>query len=366
MPNNLNLQEIDQEQALNLAKFFIRSQQNLYIFGQKGIGKTELLMQAAKECKLKVNYLNLSVLERNDLAGYPNIFDSSSDIISFKSPYFLPKLETNKKPDSIILFDEIDKTSPEITAPLLEILQFKKINGVPINAVSCVLTGNLLDENVNANQISTALLDRGAKYILKFDFNNWYEWGKTNNIDPLILGFLRSNQDCACGKIEDNNYASPSPRGWTYASKSLNQAKKMKMLDAETIFQIVAGFVGNEVSLKFKSWYEYYRKYEKFIQILIEKGELTLDLKKLLPTELIVFVISACNYAKQKSIENKGNYFYLENLCNFLENYQIELEMQMLGLNNSFTFDLITKYKFFECKRFFDLFTILNQELKKC
>src|SRR5271166_1687357 len=39
MSNALNLQEIDQEQALNLSKFFIKSQQNLFLFGRRGIGK---------------------------------------------------------------------------------------------------------------------------------------------------------------------------------------------------------------------------------------------------------------------------------------------------------------------------------------
>ena len=106
MGNALNLQEIDQEQSLNLLKFFIKSQQNIFLFGRRGVGKTHIAIQAAEECNLKVNYINLSVIERPDLAGYPDM-NSSGDNISFKSPYFLPTLLENAKPDNIILFDEV-------------------------------------------------------------------------------------------------------------------------------------------------------------------------------------------------------------------------------------------------------------------
>jgi MoxR-like ATPase len=95
------------------------------LFGRRGVGKTEIAIQAVKECGFKINYINLSVIERADLAGYPDML-SSGDVISFKSPVFLPPL-LNDKPDSVILFDEVDKSSPEITAPLLEILQSKKM-----------------------------------------------------------------------------------------------------------------------------------------------------------------------------------------------------------------------------------------------
>src|ERR1035437_2340357 len=201
MANSLNLEELNQEQALNLTKFFIQSQHNIFIFGRRGTGKTEIAIQAAKECGLKINYVNLSVVERSDLAGYPDM-SSPGDIINFKSPNFLPKLASGAKPDSIILFDEIDKVQPEVTAPLLEILLFKKINGMPINAVSCILTGNLSNERAYSNELSSALLDRGAKYILSFNFDCWIDWCKINNVHDLILGFLRSNPSFACGKIE--------------------------------------------------------------------------------------------------------------------------------------------------------------------
>lgn len=366
MVNQLNLTEIDQEQAINLSKFFIRSNQNFFLFGRRGTGKSEIILQSAKECDIKVNYINLSVIERPDLAGYPDIH-TTGDVITFKSPHFLPKLEELDKPDRIILFDEVDKASPEITAPLLEILQFRKINGIPINVSSCILTGNLPNEKSYSNQISSALLDRGAKYILKFDFDKWAEWAKINEVHDLILGFLRSNQEFACGAVEDSCYASPSPRGWTQASQALIKAKELKIIDIETITQIISGFVGGEAGLRFKLWYEHFRKFEPYIHSIIDSGTSTFEFNDLVSTEKIIFVIAACYYAKFKainpSIKNKNKFASLDNLCKFFINNKVDYELQVMGLYNSFSFEIITQHKMYENKNFFKLFTQINEKL---
>lgn len=364
MSNALNLQEIDQEQALNLTKFFIQSQHNIFLFGRRGTGKTEIAIQAAKECGYKLNYINLSVIERPDLAGYPDIH-SPGDIVNFKSPYFLPKLAEGSKPDSVILFDEVDKAQIEVTAPLLEILLFKKINGQRINAAACILTGNLMNEGAYSNQLNSALLDRGAKYILNFNFEKWVDWGKANNVHDLILGFLRSNPEFACGDIEDTSYASPSPRSWTWASEALIKSKEFKMADIESVSQIISGYVGKEAGLRFKIWYEHYRKFEPFVQSLIEQGEMALSFNELIPTEKVIFVVSACYYAKQKVLadKSKNKFAYLERLCNFFNQYKVESEVQIMGLHNSFDFDLITTHQLYSCKVFFDHFTKLKEKV---
>jgi hypothetical protein len=366
MSNYLNLQSIDQEQALNLTKFFVRSNQNIFLFGQKGVGKTHIAIQAIKECGLKVNYINLSVIERTDLSGFPDMM-RDSDIVYFKSPYYLPNLLENQKPDCVILFDEVDKASPEVTAPLLEILQFRTVNGKKINTNGCILTGNLISENVYSNKISTALLDRGAKYTLSFNFEKWIDWAKSNQIHDLILGFLKNNTEFIIGDLEDASYASPSPRSWSLASDSLLKAKDLKLNDSETISHIISGYVGHEAGLRFKIWYEYHRKFEPFIVSLIENGDLNLNFESLHITEKLIFIVSACYIAKQKTINNssksKNKFIYLENLCNFFIQNKIDKEMQIMGFYNSFDFEMITKYKLYSCKLFFDHFTKLNENV---
>ncbi len=364
MVNALNLQEIDQEQSLNLCRFFIKGGQNILLLGRRGVGKTQIAMQSALECGYKINYINLSVVERPDLAGYPNLH-AEGDVVTFKSPYFLPKLKPGEKPNNIILFDELDKASPDVTAPLLEILQFKRLNGQPINVAGCILTGNLLSEGSYSKEISSALLDRVSKYVLSFNFDKWLDWAKLNGVHDLIVSFLNSNPELACGDIETTYYASPSPRGWTLASEALIKAKEYNVVDIESITSIVSGFVGYEAGLRFKIWYEYFRKFEPFILSLLEHGACALDYSTLSPTEKLVFCVTLCHLSKQKLVENKGkNKFQsVEILCNFFDKNDVDLEVQILAIRNSFPGEMVTKHKLYSNKTFFDKFKKITENV---
>jgi hypothetical protein len=94
---------------------------------------------------------------------------------------------------------------------------------------------------------------------------------------------------------------------------------------------------------------------------------MTLDFYSLAPTEKVVFVVSACYYAKQRvfgeSSKSKNRFVYLENLCKFFTNYQVDSEVQVMGLYNSFDFDMIAKNKLYTCKEFFDLFTKISENV---
>lgn len=363
MTNAHNLQSINQEQTLNLCRFYMRIGQNMLMLGRRGIGKTFIAMQSAIECGYKINYINLSVVERADLMGFPRMNDDG-DLITYKSPYYLPPLKNNQKPDSIILFDEIDKCAPENTHPLLEILQFRTINNKPINAVSCVLTGNLINEQAYSNNLSTALLDRCSKYVLEFDFNVWIGWAREHNIHPLVLGFLMGNQELAVGQIETTEIASPSPRSWCYVSDCLIKAEEQKITDITTIIHIVAGFVGVEAALKFENYVRYSQKFEHIILSLVEKGQYNLAYNTLEPMEQLVFCIMMCYNAKNRimnSNTNKKKMKYLDYICAFLVDQKVAPEVQFVALGNAFNFEtMIVPHKLYEHGAFLKLHSTLT------
>ena len=357
MGNALNLKEINQEETLNLLRFTMKTGSNLFLFGRRGLGKTHLSLQAARECGYKISYINLSVIERPDLAGWP-ILNDASDVVVYKQPYYLPKLETGARSDQILLFDEADKCHSEITAPLLEILQFRTINGKQINAAACILTGNLMSENAGSNQISPALLDRGAKYVLGFSFPLWLKWARENNLNELVLGFLIRNPELAIGEIETEYYATPSPRGWTLVSEALNKAVALNLDDIDTMTSIVAGFVGAECSLKFFVWLKYYKQYEPIIHTLLERGVCSVNFSELDQTEKYVFSLTACHLAKLKILDppkGRSKTKCLEYLCAFFDREKVENEIQLIALRNSFPMEAVVKNKaLLNCKPFFE------------
>lgn len=87
------------------------------------------------------------------------------------------------------------------------------------------------------------------------------------------------------------------------------------------------------------------------------------DYSKLFPNEKLIFIISLCYLAKIKVLEN-GDFRILDNLCEFFKEYNVETEHKLMGLNNAFTFEMVTKKKLFQCKEFFELFTEIMEILK--
>lgn len=365
MSNALNLQSINQEEAFNLACFNIRTQQNMLMLGQKGTGKTMLFLQAIKECGYTVNYLNLSVLDRSDLLGLPNMFDKG-DVITYKSPHYLPTLDKTETPNQVILFDEVDKCDQSNTAPLLEILQFRKLNGKPINAVCCLLTGNLLNEGAYSNRISSPILDRCSKFLLEFNLQRWISWAQLNGVYGLIIGFLQSHPEFACGEIESTLLASPSPRGWTLASEAILQAKEHKITDIKTITNIIAGYVGSNAALAFETWYAYSKEFEQYMPTILEFGHCSLEFNKLDPTQQLVFAITLCSLCKGKILisSHKKRIKYLDNVSRYFILAGVPKEIQQVAFSNSFPFEFIAKYKLFEAKSFFAVVEKLQEGIK--
>jgi hypothetical protein len=278
--SDYNMITIDTAEAEGHIDASIQAKSDLFLFGRRGSGKTEIAKQRIAERGYKEVYINLSVKERVDLGGYPNMFDQKGDYISFKKPDFykqlikaseeteqlhhlrsqmdeiesaeiqlvhkqIPKEETkaffDKKealqseidalvkkieeikktePEAVVIFDEADKADPSIYAPLLEFVQFKTIDGMKLdNMRSCILTGNLIAEG--GSRPSLPLLDRAEKYIVTADANRWLEWAgrKPGTIHPSILAFIQDNADALFGEVDpEDRYADASPRGWFGAS----------------------------------------------------------------------------------------------------------------------------------------------------
>jgi hypothetical protein len=356
-----NLLPINTEQADNLARFFIRSGGNFFLFGRPGIGKTDIGLNAATSSGMKTIYLNLTVVERPDLMGYPDL-NNGGDYITYKSPYFLPSLKPGAKPSNVLILDEVDKAPQENTFPLLELLQSRTINGRKIDVQAVLLTGNEMKDRAGSKMLSSALLDRGAKYELQFDAEKWFKWAVEHDIHDLIIGFLKHNPSFICGDTHYAELASPSPRGWALASDAIVKARELKITDEETIVAIVSGFVGESVGKEFSLWYQYYRKYEPFALSLVEKGISPSEWKDWSPTERIVFVITAARVARTKFVEaskTKPKYGCIERLITFLED--VEPELQMLAIS-SFPLDMVvdTRYMLYKSAKFFEMSTKLS------
>lgn len=350
--SNFNLQEVSTQEYEDTLDFAFKSKANVAVFGRRGSGKTQISKDRIREKGYEEVYINLSVFERPDMGGYPNVF-SPDEFVSFKLPSFYEKMISGDK-DVVALLDEVDKAEPALWAPLLEFTQFRTINKKPLPRLrSVIMTGNLISEG--GSRPCMPLLDRTTKFLINPNARDWLEWsGKSGRIHPSVTAFIEHNQGDLFGAVDpDSSYADPSPRSWEIASSLIKDGEADGRSSAQ-IMRMVNGCVGRAVGVKYSMYLEHYLKLVPFIRKIfdgtLDSGGIKKEYEALQRTEQLVAAMQVCSKVsmmideafgktekftatKRKIPENLDK--ALKNSANFLN--IVDVETFMVGFRSQLT-----------------------------
>ena len=307
--------EINQKKLQEIYSFGIRNGSTVLVFGTGGIGKTEIAKQMCRETGMQYRYLNLSVLEAPDLIGLPREHKGKT---VYAPPEFLPLIEDGGDP-IVLIVDELDKAKDEVESPMLELFQYRSVNGRPVNIQAIIATGNLPNEKAKSRLVSHVLANRCLIYKLECNFKPWREWAVAANVNPLVIGFLNARPEYLLKPNESNDptaYCHPTPRAWTLGGYELDAYLKEinKFSNSDEItdyandpvvdfgFVIMAGRVGKRAALEFKVWLKHYRQLQPVIDALLETGQQ--PPKKLTSDQVIIVAMSAMSKLKEAALEN--------------------------------------------------------------
>ena len=347
---------------------------NIMTFGPAGCGKTEIAMQRAIAKGYETVYLNLSVLEAPDLLGLPMI-DEKTKTSTYAPPSMIPLLKndiTDGKP-IVLLVDEVDKAKPELQNPMLELFQFRSMNGRKMNIHSIIATGNLPDENAHSQTVSHALTNRCSVYRTCPDFEAWQSWATSAGINPLIIGFLSKNQHYLLQPApsgDDTAYCHPSPRSWSLAARDLDHTDSEKH-SVEFQHLLVAGRVGAEAAIKFKVWLEHFRFIEPYVDDLLKTGKHPSGEAIRDPARTIVCaiaavngIVQACNSQessrdkKEKALEKT-----IKNVCGWLEG--IPSEISICAFKSCLNMKMLQDHKLVRYPDFIKIADLIRVALKE-
>lgn len=299
--SDFNLEKLNTRDLSEHIAGSIRIGSNIAVFGRRGSGKTEISKQEIKKADMKEVYLNLSVLERVDMGGYPNIMGAAQKqkFVDFLLPQFYEPMLDGKK-GVVALLDEVDKADPSLWAPLLEFTQFKSINGrVLPNLKSIIMTGNLISEG--GARPSLPLLDRTEKYLVEADVTSWLEWaGKSGHIHPSITAYIQDHPKDLFGAVDpEDRYADPSPRGWARASEILYKGEHYNWSHS-LLNKKVCGCIGKEAGIKYSNYYEHYQQLLPMIDDIFNGKDVIAKYNNLEPAKkLVASMITCARFATQ-------------------------------------------------------------------
>lgn len=314
--SDFNLEKIDTKQYEEVLDAAIDMGSNVSVFGRRGSGKTMIAKQRIRNYGLpesdetsprliKEVYLNLSVTERTDMGGYPDMFGSMQireaehkarvqRFVDVILPEFFRHLIEGDMP-VVALLDEVDKADSSIWAPLLEIVQLKSINGRPlVNLRSCVMTGNLISEG--GSRPSPPLLDRAEKYLIEANSDLWLAWaGKSGRIHPTVAAFIYDKNTELYGPVDlGENYGDASPRGWENASQAIFFGEKHGW-SKELILRKVSGFVGKKAGLAYGIYFEHYQVLLPLVERLFAGEDVKAEYEALDPGHQLLTCMIVCS-----------------------------------------------------------------------
>jgi len=290
--------EITSEKYSQLVDFTIESGGNLIAIALAGTGKTEIAIERIKHAGFKPLYLNMSVMESPELVGLPEK-DRDRNVVRYIPPEFMPQ----DGEEVVLVVDEVDKLKSELQGPLLEIFQFRTINGTKLKIKAIIATGNLPDEGAFSLPISHALTNRCMVVKVTADYHFWQTWAVAKAINPLIVGFL--GRDSALfapvpKKDDPTAYCRPSPRSWTNAAIKLDELAKSKIIKGmkdedliELQSRVVSGYTGMEPANKFRVWLTHYRHIAGVVDDLVYKGVVPKENYEI--DRKLVFNIACCS-----------------------------------------------------------------------
>lgn len=310
--SDFNLAKINTQELSQHIASTIQIGGNIAIFGKRGSGKTMVSKQEIEKAGFQEVYLNLSVMERVDLGGYPNVMGMSETdkqqrkFVDFLLPAFYRLLLEGDKP-VVLLLDEVDKADPSLWAPLLELTQFRSMNSLVFpNLYATIMTGNLISEG--GARPSLPLLDRAEKYLLEADVESWMKWaGKTRSVHPSVSAFIQDNPKDLFGATDpEDRYADPSPRGWTRASHILFQGEG-KNWGSDMLHSKVRGCVGKDAGIRYSIYFDHYQKLLPMVERIYKGENISHEYKDLDPSQQLVVCMIACARLSNHLDQVSGN-----------------------------------------------------------
>jgi hypothetical protein len=240
----LKVSSLEETITLSQAKQLIQCmahEQSFLLLSAPGVGKSEMVYQAASEANLPCRSLLGTQIAPEDVSGIPRI-------VGERSVFCPPRVLLPENPEPFCLFlDELPACAPDVQKAFYSLLLERRLgeHALP-KGTWVVAAGNRMQDRALVRALSTALINRVAILHVRVDVQEWLDWAEKNGVRAEIRGFISYMPEALMRSVPTEPVPFSTPRAWTLLSRALDLAEGSRILTKESRRMLAFGRVSAE------------------------------------------------------------------------------------------------------------------------
>ena len=234
-----------------------------FILGAPGGGKSACAREVIAELDIPADNIvefTASLRDPVDVLGTPN---NTGDFTKWVPPEEFYKLRRGVGRSALILEELSDAPVPMQNA-LCGVIYDRRAGNLQLSDnLFIIATGNRTEDKSGAARITSKLANRTRRFDFQENIDDWTEWALDNNIDPVLIQFLRFRPGLL-SDFDPNRFANPTPRAWERVNLIPSS------LDGALYFDNCAGEVGEGAAAEFTGFKRIYQSLPDVDSILLD------------------------------------------------------------------------------------------------
>ncbi len=191
------------------------------LWGPPGVGKSQMVEQAARHHHVPVIDIRLSQLEPSDLRGIPF---RVGDLVEWAVPAMLPD-EKRHGANGVLFLDEITSAPPSVSAAAYQLILDRRLGAYQVPLGWAIFAaGNRQGDRGVTYTMPAPLANRFSHFEVEVNLDDWVTWAYASGIDERVIAFLRFRPELLFDFDPAHNpVAFPSPRSWEFTHRALQK-----------------------------------------------------------------------------------------------------------------------------------------------
>lgn len=233
-----------------------------FIWGDPGIGKSDIMRAVATGLKLELVDARLSIYDPTDLKGFPVVKGTGKT----QAMHFVPPAILPTKGKGILFLDELPAAPPAVQAAAYQLVLDKKLGEYELPpGWTIVAAGNHARNGGVHYSLAPALANRFVHIEMECSAEEWDAWAAQNGITDITRAFIRFRPALIHDmEARKTGMAFPSPRSWAFA----DDIAKLNLGTAEEL-ELLKGTVSEGAAVEYLAFVKTARELPSASEILI-------------------------------------------------------------------------------------------------